>query len=69
MTEKFIAAVDSLIKGSRVITLDRELPIDEYNKKYVCVDGKTYLWHCTMNEQLIVVDTTDSLLGKEIEFV
>ena len=69
MIEKYIATVDSLMKGSRVITLDKKLSLDEYNKKSVRVEGKIYPWHCTMNEQLIVVDTQDSLLGKEIEFV
>ena len=57
-----------VIKGSKVIELDRNMPASNNENLTFTMNGKVYPYKLTHNLQLLVVDSMDDFEGHTIEF-
>lgn len=69
MGNTYKISAESIIRNKLVVTLDNERPLGLYKTNELKIDDKKYTYSLTHNDYMIIIDTHDSLLGKEIEFV
>ena len=68
MTLTYIVEHEFVIKGSKIIRLDRNRPLSRDNNLTFTMNGKIYPYKLTHNLQLIIVDSMDKFVGNTIEF-
>lgn len=66
---KSIVLNEFIMDGKRVITVDNKPKLSELKTLSLKSGDKKYSYHLTYNDFVFVVDTTDSFLGKQVEFV
>lgn len=56
------------VKDRKIAALNEERALQDYNTKYILVDGKKIPYSQTHHELWIILQTDETLLGKEITF-
>ena len=68
-TMKVYTIVDEFtVKDRKIAALNEELVLQDYNTKYILVDGKKMPYSLTHHKLWIILQTDEALLGKEITF-